>query len=794
MKTPFHPRSLALSLVLSSVALVTVGCGGMNVGFPDSVVSTQVKGPAIVGSVFGGHAPVVGSHIYLLQPGTAGIGSLATSILGNTVTPAVTSVNGYTITANTLDPNIPNGITPAGVTAWNYETTDANGAFDLTGAYTWTAGEPVFLYAYGGNAGTVPNSASTALAVLGNCPKTGSLNFGDNSNTPISYIYMNEVSTIAAAYVFQPFTSASNNSAVYIGSTGTTQGLVGIENAASTAAQLYDIQGSQTCQAPPSTTCPIVGEGHIANYQTQSAGVANSGNGIVPQATIDTLANIIAACVDGATGPLSTSCTSLFANATANGLTTGTQPTDTATAAINIARYPAGNYSSTTSTPSNFVTTIYNLGAGTVPYTPHLTAKPNDFTIAINYPYTNTAPYQFYSVSNPDLLRAESLSIDKAGNIWITGQGNLTGGINPTVIRWSPLGAQQVSKTSPYIYGYVSVDGLGNAWTGNAVGTTGIEKFNANGVLINTFPTTGGGYTDAYTVVADNTGNAFFFASDTGGTQGATYNTNGAYQMWEYNSAGVLQSSSPSCNGNTGPFVYYCTSGFILSAGDNVAHGAIEAATSTTTSPGSAGHLWVTSEGSPYQIARVTPAGGKDFSFSTNTEQPEYPSLDRNGVAWIANQAATGTIYKIAIQGTTPFYNSTVLTSASTGANLTWTFGSAVDGNNNVWFVNRCGNYGGCGGGTGINSIIQINGSNNLAISPPTNYIPESQYYNSTGTGLTGMTTLLNDSLNVAIDPSGNVWVTNYIGNSVVELVGAAAPVVTPLSAAAGTNMLGTVP
>jgi len=53
---------------------------------------------------------------------------------------------------------------------------------------------------------------------------------------------------------------------------------------------------------------------------------------------------------------------------------------------------------------------------------------------------------------------------------------------------------------------------------------------------------------------------------------------------------------------------------------------------------------------------------------------------------------------------------------------------------------------------------------------------------------------MLNDSLNVAIDPSGNVWVTNYIGNSVVEMVGAAAPVVTPLSLAAGNNMLGVAP
>ena len=57
------------------------------------------------------------------------------------------------------------------------------------------------------------------------------------------------------------------------------------------------------------------------------------------------------------------------------------------------------------------------------------------------------------------------------------------------------------------------------------------------------------------------------------------------------------------------------------------------------------------------------------------------------------------------------------------------------------------------------------------------------------------------DPLNVAIDPSGNIWITNYTGGtvtnstgSVVEIIGTAAPVVTPLSAAAGGSLLGQKP
>jgi hypothetical protein len=46
----------------------------------------------------------------------------------------------------------------------------------------------------------------------------------------------------------------------------------------------------------------------------------------------------------------------------------------------------------------------------------------------------------------------------------------------------------------------------------------------------------------------------------------------------------------------------------------------------------------------------------------------------------------------------------------------------------------------------------------------------------------------------VAIDPSGDIWVTNYGGSKIVEVIGAAAPMVTPLSTAANAGTLGTLP
>lgn len=833
MKSPFYLRSFAL--VLSSAALVLSGCGGVNVTFPDSVATSQAKGPAVEGSLYGGHAPIVGAHVYLAQPGTFGIGSRATSILGNN---GATNANGYPLTANVSDPYVTVGA--------QYVTSDSSGGFSFTGAYTCAIGQPVFTYSYGGiasgtpvgtpstysittivvsnltgngsngkatytvttntpdsivqnqtvtlsgltgsftvintsqtvlttpsttsfsfqgfdptgsgniaagtytttNFGTAgivsaapqPNNSIVNMATLGNCPSSG--NFSTAGNGKISYIYMNEVSTVTTAYTFQPFTLAANDNAWDIGSSGTTQGLIGIENAAATAAQLYDIQGSQISTS-------FDGEGHIANYQTLSNGIPNQGNGVVPQATIDTLGNILAACVDsGSTSSaLSAQCSTLFANATADGTTTGPRPTDIAAAAMNIARYPAGNHSVAGGTNASFVGNIYGISSGVVPFTPHLFAQPNDFTIVINYPYTAVPGYP--GATNSLLNRAESVAVDNIGQLWITAQ--TTG----SVVRWSPLGQQNSQHFSPggYIYGYVSIDGANNAWAGNANSTTGIEEFGSNGVLAATY---GSGYKVAYAVFTTSAGNAYFVAN--------TANTAGNYQLFEYGPGGATIPGSP-----------FSISPSSIVAGKDAVHGAVDAS----------GDIWLTAENGSNQIARVTSTGVAVFPSITTQQAPEFPSIDGSGNAWIAIQAIPAQIYIVSPTGGT-----TVLTSASTGATLNSTFGSAVDGNGNVWFTNRCGNYGSCTLPQGANSIIEINGANHLAISPPSNYIPTAQYPASQNS----VQTILNDSLNMAIDPSGNIWVTNYTGNSVAELVGIAAPVVTPLSNAAGNNALGRTP
>jgi hypothetical protein len=52
----------------------------------------------------------------------------------------------------------------------------------------------------------------------------------------------------------------------------------------------------------------------------------------------------------------------------------------------------------------------------------------------------------------------------------------------------------------------------------------------------------------------------------------------------------------------------------------------------------------------------------------------------------------------------------------------------------------------------------------------------------------------MSDPLNLAVDPSGNVWVANYTGSRIVEMVGLGAPTYTPLSSASYVNKLGSRP
>jgi len=346
------PRSSNLCFAFSLLAAALLsGCGpfqeqqltsGTTSTTSSPTAPAIVPGSAIVGNVHGGQQAVTGAHIYLFGANPAGYGSPSISML------------------NSSQPGVDSDSTG------NYVLTDLNGNFSISGDYTCTVGQQVYLLALGGNPGLPPGEVNPALALMsafGACPE-GQTNFAST----VPYVYINEVTTVAAAYALSGFMT----DATHLGSANTPGALQGIANAFRTVTNLVDLSS---------------GAARIQNV---------AGNGAVPQAEINSLANLLVACVnsDG-----TNSCDPLFSNAP--GLN-GTVPTDTIAATLNIAHNPAVN-----------VAPLFGASQITTVFQPTLTAAPNDWSLALTYNAASmVAPY--------------FPAIDSIGNIWVPGYINNT--------------------------------------------------------------------------------------------------------------------------------------------------------------------------------------------------------------------------------------------------------------------------------------------------------------------------------------------------------------------------------
>jgi hypothetical protein len=602
------------------------------------------------GSVHGGQQPIVGAHVYLFAANTTGYGNASVSLLtsaGNTA----------------LD-------TSGGATDGDYYvTTGAGGGFTITGDYTCTANTQVYLYALGGNPGlgSGTNAAAGLLAALGNCPGVG------NFLSAIPFIAMNEVSTVAAAYAFSGFAT----DATHVSSSGTALAQVGIANAFA----------------------------NVANLETLSTGVAlattPAGNGTVPQSTINTLANILAACINSngaVTGPTNPSaCYTLFNNATTGG-TSPTTPTDTATAAINIAHNPGTN-----------VGALYALSTPTPPFAPALSGRPNDFSIAI-------------LLTGGGLNTPDGIAIDGSGNVWIvcaeasgvaefSNSGAVLSGANG-------YGSLLFSDASA-----VAIDQSADVWvaTFNA-----IYKFSGTGSLLSG--------TNGY---ADPGVPGGFFGS---------LAIDGSGNVW-----------APA------PFHNYLTelsnSGVLLTGGNGYSGGGLEDPDGVSID--SSGNVWL-SNTSGNNVSEFTNAGvplsNPNGYVNEGDSNPVGIAIDGPGNAWIVNYNDHSVI-KISSAGA-------VLASA-TFLNYYYPVGIAIDGSGNVWVPT-------------VSSVFEFS-SSGILLSPQFGYAAATPVQSSAGGG-------------AAIDGSGNVWSVSGDSSILTEIVGAATPVVTPISVGVKNNTLGTLP
>jgi len=415
-----------MAALLAAMAALT-GCGASRLTPP----SVQT-GVALHGHVHGGQQPIDGAHVYLFAANTNSYGGY--NLADSTSNASSSLLNpADTLTSDSIGA---------------YVLTDAAGDFDITGDYSCTAGSQVYLYVHGGDAGAGPNSAIGLLTILGNCSA------GTFASVP--FIEINEVSTIAAAYSFAGYAS----DATHISSNGSPQATTGIANAFATASNLSDLATGSALTVTP------------------------AGNGTPPTTTINTLANILAACVNTAdiveddshpgspqplsahphSLPFSSSCVAL-GNAVSTGGTNqfAWYGFDTADAAIFIAQAPGAN-----------VATLYDMPTTQAPFSPALTTQPNDFTLAISFTGGG--------VSIPT-----GLAVDATGSVWIA---NIFG----VLAKLSPLGAP-ISPSGGFTGGglnleplAVAIDLNGNAWVTNDSDNS-ISEFTNTGLALS--PTAG---------------------------------------------------------------------------------------------------------------------------------------------------------------------------------------------------------------------------------------------------------------------------------------------------------------
>jgi hypothetical protein len=623
--------------------LFIAGCSA-DFNAPPSLTSETAAVGTIRGNLHGGQQPISNAHIFVFAVGTggdAGPGIVAAST--NKASSLITS----SATGAVLDSTI----------GGYYVLTNGSGDFTVTGDYTCTLNTQVYILALQGEPdGVNNNSAIGMMAVLGNCPSAGTL------AGQVGFVYVNEISTIAAAYALAGFATDST----HISSNGSTLAQTGVRNAAANAAQLYSI-----------SALPLT-----ARATTPSGGT-------VPQGLINSLANSLAACIN-TTSSTSSNCTTLFNNAKSSG-SSGTLATDTATAAINIAHNPGAN-----------VSALFNLGTSTPPFV-GLGTAPGDFSIGITYS----------GFDDP-----VNVAIDANGNAWIA---NTLGGTGPgSVMELTPLGVATTFTGSgiddPLA---IAIDQSGNAWVPSFPNITKISNGTAS--LIPFADSNGGWY-----VAIDKNNDPWF----------STYTDSLLYNLTQ---TGAEVTGSPYTYGNSTPEqIAIDFAGRVWSV-NGESFGLDE-----LTNPGTSATL--TEYPQPSE-PNVRANSGIAIDSSNNIWAIAQTSGTTNGVAneCLAkiNPSSPGTI--------TTCYNDTSMQGD----------GVAIDGAGNAWVAN-----GQITGGVGA---VEFNSSGTV-ISPAGGFSGGSQNY----------------PLAIAIDGSGDVWLpgtgSSYTGTTVVELIGIATPVVTPIS------------
>jgi streptogramin lyase len=201
------------------------------------------------------------------------------------------------------------------------------------------------------------NPALAMMSILGTCPADSNL------AASVPYIFLNEVTTVAAVYALSGFMADAS----HVSSAASPASQRGLANAFAAVHNLVDVSSG------------------AARQQN------DIDNGVMPQAQLNTLADILVPCINSAGN--TSACSTLFSNS--KSLDGSQTPSDTITATLNIAHNPGAN-----------VVALFTLVGASPPFQPTITSPPNDWSLALTFFSQNMAGPYFPA-------------IDSLGNLWV---------------------------------------------------------------------------------------------------------------------------------------------------------------------------------------------------------------------------------------------------------------------------------------------------------------------------------------------------------------------------------------
>jgi hypothetical protein len=314
----------------------------------------------------------------------------------------------------------------------------------------------------------------------------------------------------------------------------------------------------------------------------------------------------------------------------------------------------------------------------------------------------------------------------------------------------------------------LAVDSLGNVWVSNYYALP--SKFSPTGAALFSGGTPTGGLTNSYSIAIDSHDNAWIPYEQSAG------NVNSGF-----GSVAVLNSAGQSIAGTSG----YSSGGLLYP----IAIAFDTKGTAWVVDYGNSHITLLSSSGQP--LSGATGYTAKSFAF------PVAIAIDANQDAWIANLGDT-TITNLSADGT----QSSFVSCCNAPAGL------AIDQKGFIWAANYYGDSvsqisssgavisnGYTGGGLVHPQGVAIDGSGNVWVA---NYRPDSTTHRTALTELAGSAANtpgqalspasglgadagLLEAFSLAVDASGNLWVTNFGNNTLTEFVGVASPVKTPL-------------